>query len=33
MTHVKGWDRYLAARVDVYDVATGTLFIRDGCHA
>lgn len=25
-----GWDRYLAARIDVYDMATGTLFIKDG---
>jgi hypothetical protein len=28
----QGWDRYLAARVDVYDMATGNLFIRDGRH-
>jgi hypothetical protein len=25
-----GWDRYMAARIDVYDMATGTLFIQDG---
>jgi hypothetical protein len=25
-----GWDRYLAAHIDVYDMATGNLFIRDG---
>ena len=25
-----GWDRYLAAGVDVYDMATGELFIKDG---
>ena len=25
-----GWDRYRVARVDVYDMATGDLFIRDG---
>ncbi len=29
----EGWDRYIAARVDVYDMATGALFIRNGMRA
>ena len=28
-TH-EGWDRYRAARVDVYDMATGDPFMKDG---
>ena len=28
-----GWDRYMAARIDVYDMATGTPFIQDGQYA
>jgi len=28
-----GWDRYIAARIDVYDLATGIPFIQDGQYA
>ena len=27
----EGWDRDIAARIEIYDMATGTVLIRDAC--